>query len=141
VEDLSLSNLDGLKKKSTGFNVPEVGDIGNLGVSNKQAQGQGVDVNGLLNELGNGQGKQGVDPLGGKGQGIDAAALLNELGNGHGKGQGLDAGQLLQGLGDKGGKNQHGVEIIQVKETIILNKGQNATVTQNQTVGSPLAKT
>ncbi|KAF2118107.1 hypothetical protein BDV96DRAFT_377720 [Lophiotrema nucula] len=181
-------NLDTLKEKVKGIDIPAVGDIGNIGAQDKQAQG--VDINGLLN----GQANQPQPQAAGAGQPIDINSLLNgaasqsknqpsqpqitqppqaagvgipnigdlaSLQKGQQGGFGADNGiaALLggnkgQGNGGKGqgnGGQGNGVEIVQVKETIILNNGggggggggggKNVTVTQEALVNNTVTMT
>jgi hypothetical protein len=214
VEQLIYGNLDAVGKaleRRGGIDVPSVGDLGNIGgLSAKVAQGQGLDVNSLLN--GAGQGQPPAIDIGGlatgqsqgqgqpvtadigallngqqqqhKGAGLDASALLNGLAQGQGQGQGgqvqgsdgnnaadianqLLAGQdkgnqgasidqILNGIGANGkgqGNGQGGVEVIEVKETIIqqingggkiketiveaIGTGATSTVAEHKTTAAP----
>jgi hypothetical protein len=123
--DDSAANALGL-----GQGQPGAADIGSLLSSQQQQNGAGVDANAILNGLAQGQGQGKGGQL--EGGGSSAAEIANQLLGEQGKGnQGSGIDQVLNGLngGGKGSKGQGGVEIIQVKETIIqqINRGGNKT--------------
>jgi len=106
-----------------------------------QATGQfrpeGIDANAIINDLANSQSqRQGHASTGHRSDGLDVAGLLNSIENGggngrHGQGQvpGLD--QILNGLEGNRRGHGNGVEIIEIKETIIeLLNGQKETQLQ-----------
>lgn len=88
-----------------------------------QAAGQGIDAGSIINGLGNGQqGGGNANSLAGSGQGVGdvGAELANQLQGD----QNSDINQILGGLGGNGnghgqGQGNNGVNIIEVKETIV----------------------
>lgn len=135
VENLDVGTLDNIggAKKVQGLDVPAIGDIGNIGANGK-ANAAGLDVNSLLNEVGNGQAGAGQ----GNAEGLDVGSLISGLGNnlqqgqGQGQGQGgLDANALLSEIGNgQQGKGNGGNDIANIANQ--LGQGQGGNDIANQ---------
>jgi hypothetical protein len=121
----------------------DIGNIGDIGAKEKQNDGGGFDVNGLLDELRNDR-----SGLGKGGGGFDVDAILSKVGEGKDFGQ--DIGDIANqlGLGKGGEKNQFlnellnekdqgrdgdgkgsGIELVEFNHSVVQDNVKNATAT------------
>lgn len=123
----ALSEQQQRQGQGQGSAVADLSEL--LSGQNRQQDGPtGIDVNGLLNDLAQGQQgglRQGVNGVGAG----DAEAIVKDL---LGGGRSSDLGAILDGLNGQRGKGQgNGLEIIQIKESIVqqINGGGAAKAT------------